>query len=118
MPINLGKNQLDAASGTIPRLANTKPNLEFSLAILTSIGSSMVAPMPTASPLMAPIIGLVDLNSLRVRTPPASLTVLLVSFFLSVQLNESSPVDKSAPAQYLFPLPVKTIALISSFSSA
>ena len=102
----------------MPLFANTNPNLALSLAILTSIGSNIVAPMPTASPLIAPTIGLVDLNNLNVKTPPASLITSEDFFFFSVQLNESSPVDKSAPAQYFFPSPVKIIALMSFSSSA
>ena len=112
MPTSLGKNQLEAASGTIPRFANTKPNLASSDAILTSIGSNIVAPIPTASPLIAAIRGFFDLKSLRVKTPPASLTTFFSDFFFSVQSKESSPEDRSAPAQNLSPSPVKIIDLI------
>ena len=59
MPTTRGRNQLLQASGTIPRRAKTKPNLAFSLAIRTSMGSVMVTPTPTAGPLIAAITGFV-----------------------------------------------------------
>ena len=55
-----GRNQDDAASGTIPSRPNTKPIRARSEASRTSMGRVMVAPMPTAAPLIAPITGLVQ----------------------------------------------------------
>ena len=46
MPTSRGRNQLDAASGTIPRRAKTKPNRAVSAARRKSIGSVIVAPIP------------------------------------------------------------------------
>ena len=55
-----GRNQLLHASGTIPRLANTKPMRAAEDAMRMSIGSVMVAPKPTAAPLMAAMTGFVS----------------------------------------------------------
>ena len=60
MPTTRGRNQLEQASGTMPRRANTKPMRASSAARRTSIGSVIVAPTPTAGPLIAPITGLVE----------------------------------------------------------
>ena len=59
MPTTRGRNQLEQASGMIPRRANTKPMRACSEARRTSIGRVIVAPTPTAGPLMAAITGLV-----------------------------------------------------------
>ena len=45
-----GRNQDEAASGVMPRRANTKPNLASVDAIRMSIASCMVTPIPTAAP--------------------------------------------------------------------
>ena len=60
MPTTRGRNQLDAASGTMPRRANTNPIRADSEASRMSIGSVMVTPTPTAGPLMAAITGFLD----------------------------------------------------------
>ena len=60
MPTTRGRNQLEAASGTMPRRANTKPMRASSAARRMSIGSVIVAPTPTAGPLIAAITGLVE----------------------------------------------------------
>ena len=52
MPTTRGRNHDEQASGTMPRRANTKPNLAVSLARRMSIGSVMVTPTPTAGPLI------------------------------------------------------------------
>ena len=57
MPTMRGKNQLEQASGVIPILLNTKPMRACSEARRISIAQVMVAPMPTAAPLMAAITG-------------------------------------------------------------
>ena len=48
MPTMRGRNQLEAASGTMPRAANTKPNRASVDASRMSIGSVIVTPTPTA----------------------------------------------------------------------
>jgi hypothetical protein len=58
MPTILGKNQLDAASGTTPRRANGTLNRAALEAKRMSIGRLMVKPIPTAGPLIAAITGL------------------------------------------------------------
>src|SRR6266481_6055858 len=50
MPTMRGRNQLEAASGTMPRWENTKPKRASSEAMRISIASCMVTPMPTAGP--------------------------------------------------------------------
>ena len=72
MPTTRGKNQLEAASGMIPRRANTKPMRASSAASRTSIGSVIVAPIPTAGPLMAAITGFRQRNTRSVSSPPLS----------------------------------------------
>ena len=61
-----------AASGTMPRRANTKPMRASSEARRMSIGSVIVAPTPTAGPLIAAITGLVEANTRSVNWPPLS----------------------------------------------
>ncbi len=48
MPTMRGRNQEEAASGTMPRWENTKPKRAASDAMRISIASCMVTPMPTA----------------------------------------------------------------------
>ena len=57
MPTTRGRNQLLHPSGMIPRRTNTNPKRAFVDARRTSIGSVIVAPIPTAAPLIAPMIG-------------------------------------------------------------
>ena len=44
----------------MPRRANTNPNRAVVLARRISIGNCIVAPIPTAAPLIAPITGFFD----------------------------------------------------------
>ena len=60
IPTMRGRNQVEQASGTMPSRPNTKPMRAFSDAMRTSIGSVIVAPMPTAAPLIAAMTGLVQ----------------------------------------------------------
>ena len=60
MPTSRGRNQLEHASGTIPRRVKTKPIFAPSAASRMSIGSVIVMPTPTAGPLIAAMTGLVD----------------------------------------------------------
>ena len=52
-PTSLGRKKLAAPSKTIPLLANGKANFDFFEAILMSIAKVIVAPIPTAAPLIA-----------------------------------------------------------------
>ncbi len=72
MPTTRGRNQLEQASGMIPRRANTKPMRASSEARRTSIGSVIVAPTPTAGPLIAAITGFVQSKTRSVNSPPLS----------------------------------------------
>ena len=56
----------------MPRRANTKPMRASSAARRTSIGSVIVAPTPTAGPLIAAITGFVDSKIRSVSSPPLS----------------------------------------------
>lgn len=72
IPTSRGRNQLEAASGTIPRRANTNPNRAAVEASRMSAGSVMVTPTPTAGPLTATMTGLSD-SKIRSETwPPRS----------------------------------------------
>ncbi len=59
MPTIRGRNQLEQASGTMPRRVKTNPILAPSTASRMSIGSVIVMPTPTAGPLIAAITGFV-----------------------------------------------------------
>ena len=74
MPTIRGRNQLDAASGTMPRRPNTNPIRAVVEARRRSIASVMVAPIPTAGPLMAAITGLGSAWIASVTLPPVSRT--------------------------------------------
>ena len=69
-----GRNHVDAASGTMPRRPKTKPIRALVEAIRMSIASVMVAPMPTAGPLIAAITGLGSSWIASVTLPPVSRT--------------------------------------------
>ena len=122
MPTTLGKNQLEAASGTKPRRAKTKPNLASSLAILISMGRVIVTPTPTAGPLKAAMTGFGQSKMARVVLPPPSRIHSGSSFipsvspllFLTSLLNVLPPAPRSAPAQNPLPAPVTIITLMSS----
>jgi hypothetical protein len=74
MPTTRGRNQLEHASGVMPRRAKTKPKRASVEAMRISIGSSMVAPTPTAGPLMAAITGFIDSKMRSDTRPPPSRT--------------------------------------------
>ena len=57
MPTSRGRNQLEHASGTMPRRLKTKPIFAPSTARRTSMGSVIVIPTPTAGPLIAAMTG-------------------------------------------------------------
>ncbi len=72
IPTMRGRNQLDAASGTMPRRANTSPKRASVDARRMSIGSCIVTPTPTAGPLIAPITGFRHSKIRSVTSPPPS----------------------------------------------
>ena len=79
MPTTRGRNQLDAASGTMPRRAKTNPKRADAPAMRTSMGSVIVAPTPTAGPLIAAITGTVRAAKRSATTPPRSRPTPLTS---------------------------------------
>jgi hypothetical protein len=118
MPTTRGKKYEEQASGTMPRRANTKPNLAAVLARRMSIGRVIVTPTPTAAPLIAPITGLALSKIRRVsRPPPSRGTPTGVCTSLPPRENVSPPDDRSAPAQNARPDPLTITALTSSSAS-
>ena len=119
MPTTRGRNQLDAASGTMPRRANTNPNRAAVLASRMSIGNVIVTPTPTAAPLIAPITGFFESKIRSASMPPPSRgTPASVCTSLPPLANVSPPDDRSAPAQNARPAPVTITARTSSSASA
>ena len=119
MPTTRGRNQLDAASGTMPRREKTNPKRADVLATRTSIGNVIVTPTPTAAPLMAPITGFCDRKMRSVSMPPPSRgTRPALCAAVSVWSNDDSPPDRSAPAQNARPSPVTMTARTESSASA
>ena len=74
MPTIRGRNHVEAASGTMPSRPKTKPIRALVEAIRMSIASVIVAPMPTAGPLIAAITGLGSSWIASVTLPPVSRT--------------------------------------------
>ncbi len=72
MPTMRGRNQDEAASGTMPRRVNTKPKRAVSLASWIPMARVMVAPTPTVGPLIAAITGFRQRKIRRVSRPPLS----------------------------------------------
>ena len=72
MPTRRDRNQVDAASGVMPRREKTKPKRASVDASRMSIGICIVTPMPTAAPLIAPITGFRLLKMRSVVMPPPS----------------------------------------------
>ena len=62
MPTTRGKNHDEQASGTMPRRVKTKPMRAADDANRTSMGNVIVAPMPTAAPLIAAMTGFLHAN--------------------------------------------------------
>ncbi len=118
MPTSRGRNQLEHASGTIPRRTNTKPMRAPSAASRMSIGSVIVMPTPTAGPLIAAITGLVHAKIRSATCPPPSRGISCSSVTRSRQSNVLPSAARSAPAQNPRPAPVTTIARTSSSPSA
>ena len=119
-PTSLGRKKLAAPSKTIPLLANGKANFDFFEAILISIAKVIVAPIPTAAPLIAAIMGVSQSNIAKFKMPPAS---RFIPFIASApiplsRLAPPNPLLISAPAQKALPAPVTTIDLTEESSSA
>ena len=118
---------MDAASGVIPIRPKTKPIRAFSEAIRTSIAQVIVAPMPTAGPLIAAITGLGQSKIASVTRPPVSRRPRWISGSSSRSRmsagvgcsDSSSPntlpsTERSIPAQNARPRPVTTTARTAS----
>jgi hypothetical protein len=126
MPTTLGRNQLDAASGTRPLRADTNPNRADCPAIRTSAGSVIVAPTPTAGPLTATITGFArGGDPQRHRAAPVARhpanrleTGALGGPDRIGGVERAHPRPRSAPAQKARPAPVISTARTSSSSSA
>ncbi|HZN87679.1 MAG TPA: hypothetical protein VFB44_01770 [Thermoleophilaceae bacterium] len=118
MPTTRGRNQLEQASGTIPRRANTKPIFATSAASRTSIGRVIVIPTPTAGPLIAATTGFVDSKMRRLTRPPVSRGTRPPSSCRSRQSKVPAPPPRSAPAQKPRPAPVTITARTASSASA
>ena len=131
MPTMRGRNHVDAASGTMPMRPNTKPIRARVDAMRASIGSVIVAPMPTAAPLIAAMTGLVQRWTASDTRPPVSRTPsricgssARVRRSASVGLSDSSSPKtlpspfRSMPAQKALPEPVTTMARTASSALA
>src|SRR4051794_28430186 len=104
MPTTLGRNHDDAASGTMPRRADTKPKLAPSDPRRVSPGGVIVTPTPTAGPFTAAITGLVLLKIRSVTSPPSSRCTPEGPPAPALS-NVAPPVPRSAPAQKPRPRP-------------
>jgi hypothetical protein len=126
-----GRNHDDAASGTIPSRPKTKPMRAEDDASRTSIGSVIVAPIPTAGPLIAPMTGLVQRKIASVTRPPVSRTPWTIAGSSKRSRRSSSvgrcvssrpktlpSADRSMPTQNARPRPVTTTARTSSSAPA
>ncbi|MCY1362984.1 hypothetical protein D9M69_497260 [compost metagenome] len=69
MPTTRGRNHDDAASGVMPRRANTRPKRASVEAMRMSIGNCIVTPTPTAGPFTAAMTGF-RLRKMRSDTRP------------------------------------------------
>ena len=108
-PTKRGRNQLAAPSKTMPRRAKGKAYFALLDPIRISIGQSIVAPIPTAAPLTAAIIGVSHSKTARFKMPPASRIIpsCVTGTLSTPELPKPSLI--SAPAQKARPAPVKTI---------
>ena len=130
-PTMRGRNQLEQASGTMPRRTKTKPKRASVDAIRISAGKSMVTPMPTAGPLTAAITGFREEKILSVTRPPVSRAASSPRSGATsgsvggagrsrraIRSNVAPPAARSAPAQNARPAPVTMIARTESSASA
>ncbi len=115
----------------MPILLKTNPTRVFSQANRISMAHVMVAPMPTAAPLIAPMMGFLHSYMASTTLPPESRTPLTISSSSSFSCiscsvgricvfkpNTLPPTPKSMPAQKALPAPVTTITPTSSSSLA
>ena len=116
IPTTRGRNQLLHPSGMIPRRVNTNPKRASVDARRTSIGSVMVAPMPTDAPFTAAMIGFFDAWMRNASIPPPSRGTAPPGFGAAGS-NASAPPEMSAPAQNARPSPVTTTARTASSAS-
>ena len=98
MPTTRGRNQLLQPSGMMPRRVNTNPKRASVDASRTSIGSVMVAPIPTEAPFTAAMIGFFNAWMRSARMPPPSRGTSPPDFAV-VGSNACAPPEMSAPAQ-------------------
>jgi len=88
-------------------------------AILTSIGSVMVMPTPTAPPFIAAIEGFLQLKIASTNRPPPGLALAKTPAPCLPEVSKlAAPPDTSAPAQKARPAPVTMIARTLSSPSA
>ena len=115
----------------MPILLKTKPTLALVETRRMSMAQVMVAPTPTAAPLIAAMTGFLhskiasDTKPPSSRTPckicsssPRSLTSSKVGCWLSSRPNTLPSMDRSIPAQKARPAPVTTTAPTASSSLA
>ena len=72
MPTMRGRNQVAHDSGTMPRRVNGRAKRLPSAPMRTSIGRTIVTPIPTAVPLIAAITGLREPKIRSASSPPTS----------------------------------------------
>ena len=126
-----GRKHDEQASGTMPSRPKTKPMRAFVEASRRSMASVIVAPMPTAGPLIAAITGLGHAWIASATLPPVSRTPSWygasvrwsrrsagVGSAVSSRPNTLPSAERSMPAQKARPAPVTTIARIASSVAA
>ena len=130
MPTMRGRNQLEAASGTMPRWENTKPKRAASDAMRISIASCMVTPMPTAGAVhrgdhrLQAFEDRAASPGRRRRAPadrcsrPCHRPSRFTGPRRASRSNVLAPDERSAPAQKPRPAPVTMMARTSSSLSA
>ena len=113
-PTSRGSIQLAPASGTRPRLVNTKPYLASAAANRMSQLTGKVMPMPTAEPFIAAITGVrIWTGASRSAAPPPASAPSAPSG----RANVAPPPPRSAPAEKYLPAPVTTMARTPSSAS-
>lgn len=116
-PTSRGSIQLAPASGTRPRLVNTKPYLASAAANRMSQLTGKVMPMPTAEPFIAAITGVrIWAGASRLAAPPPASAPSAPSA-PSGRANVAPPPPRSAPAEKYLPAPVTTMARTPSSAS-
>ena len=127
IPTMRERNQEEVASGVMPMRPKTRPILPFVETRRASIGRVIVAPMPTAAPLMAAMTGFRQAWMARATRPPVSRTRASPGSSRSVMSSRVGVRDssrpktlsfavRSIPAQKALPAPVTTTARTPSSS--